>query len=114
MRAVARRLGLVPVADQAGLRERFAAQLPDARRGWWLGPQLGATWPRVAPLFAFLPQAQREPVLRLLRQSDHEDIDAMERLAQVTPPEDREAVRTALLKVPAARRRAWVLQRLQD
>lgn len=114
LRAVARRFGLVPVADQAGLRERFAAQLPDARRGWWLGPRLGSDWPRVAPLFAFLPQAQREPVLDLLRQSDREDIDALERLGQVTPPEDRDAVRTALLQVPAPRRRSWVLAKLQE
>lgn len=113
LRTVARRLRQLPPEQQAQLRARLAAQLPDARQGWWLGPRLGATWPRVAALFAFVPESERQPALRLLRASDHEDIDALERLAQVTPPEDREAVRTALLGVPAAQRRAWVLERLQ-
>ena len=114
LRTVARRLQQLPDVQQVQLRARFAAQLPDARQGWWLGPRLGPTWPRVAALFAFVPESERQPVLGLLRESDHEDIDALERLAQVTPPEDREAVRTDLLRVPAMQRRTWVLQKLQN
>ena len=41
-------------------------------------------------------------------------MDALERLAQSTPPEDREALRVALLQVPGSQRRAWMLERLQN
>ncbi|RZA13472.1 MAG: DUF3106 domain-containing protein, partial [Lysobacteraceae bacterium] len=113
LRAVAERLHQLAPAERAELQARFDAQASDARRGWWLGPALGTGWPRVAALFGFLPQAERPQVLRLLRESDAEDIDALERLSQVTPPEHRQAVRTRLLQVPRAQRRVWVLRELQ-
>jgi hypothetical protein len=74
---------------------------------------MGRDWPRVAPLFAFVPEDQRAALLALLRSADAEDIDALERLAQITPPEERDALRLDLLRVPAAERRAWMLTKVQ-
>ncbi|GAB1406696.1 hypothetical protein MASR1M8_06150 [Thermomonas brevis] len=103
---------LAPPARHA-LRSRFDAQHHDVRHGGWLGPRLARDWPRVAPLFGFVPEAQRVQLLQLLAVASADDIDAFERLAQTTPPEEREAVRAALLQVPVTQRRAWVLARMQ-
>lgn len=113
LRSIAARWRLLAVEDRAALRARFAALPADARHGWWLGPDMGRDWPRVAPLFAFVPESQRGPLLALLRAADAEDIDALERLAQITPPEERDVLRLDLLRVPAAERRAWMLAKVQ-
>ena len=113
LRMIAARLRLLAAEDQAALRTRFEALPPDARRGWWLGPKVGRDWPRVAALFAFAPESQRDALLALLRAADAEDIDALERLAQITPPEARDALRLDLLRVPAAQRRTWMLAKVQ-
>ena len=94
-------------------RALAVARRRGARHGWWLGPELGRQWPRVAPLFAFAPEPQRVALLDLLRAADTEDIDALERLAQITPPEERDALRSDLLRVPAAQRRTWMLEKVQ-
>ena len=74
---------------------------------------MGRHWPRVAPLFAFAPEGERVALLALLRAADREDIDALERLAQITPPEERDALRLDLLRVPGAQRRVWMLAKVQ-
>ena len=113
LRDTAARWRLLASEEQAALRARFDALPTDARHGWWLGPELGRHWPRVAPLFAFAPEAQRVPLLALLRAADAVDIDVLERLAQITPPEERDALRLDLLRVPAAQRRTWMLEKVQ-
>lgn len=113
LRAIAVRWRLLAGEERVTLRARFEALPADARHGWWLGPGMGRHWPRVAPLFAFVPEDQRDALLALLRAADSEDIDALERLAQITPPEDRAALRLELLRVPAAERRAWMLAKVQ-
>ena len=113
LRDTAARWRLLASEEQAALRARFDALPADARHGWWLGPELGRDWPRVAPLFAFAAESQRDPLLALLRAADAEDIDVLERLAQITPPEERDALRLDLLRVPAAERRAWMLAKVQ-
>jgi hypothetical protein len=113
LRAIAARWQLLAGDERVALRARFDALPADARQGWWLGPGMGHHWPRVAPLFAFAPEDQRDVLLALLRAADSEDIDALERLAQITPPEERDALRLALLRVPAAERRAWMLAKVQ-
>lgn len=113
LRAIAARWRMLAGEERVGVRARFEALPADARRGWWLGPGMGRYWPRVAPLFAFAPEAERIALLALLRASDSEDIDALERLAQITPPEERDALRSDLLRVPAAERRAWMLAKVQ-
>lgn len=114
LRATGMRWGMLADDERVALLARFDALPADARRGWWLGPEMGRHWPRVAPLFAFAPEAERVALLALLRGADSEDIDALERLAQITPPEERDALRLDLLRVPAAERRAWMLAKVQD
>ena len=66
LRAIAARWQLLAGEERVALRARFDALPADARHGWWLGPELGRHWPRVAPLFAFAPEAQRVALLDLL------------------------------------------------
>ena len=113
LRGIAARWQRVDAQEQDALRTRFRGLPADVRQGWWLGPKMGRDWPRVAPLFAFVPEMQRGPLLALLRAADSEDIDALERLAQITPPEARDALRLDLLRVPAPQRRAWMLAKVQ-
>ena len=113
LRGIAARWQMLAGEERIALRTRFEALPADARHGWWLGPGMGRHWPRVAPLFAFAPEGQRDALLALLRAADNEDIDALERLAQITPPEERDALRLDLLRVPAAERRAWMLAKVQ-
>ncbi len=112
LRGIAARLRRLSEEERAGVRERFEAQSSDARAGWWLGPRLGRDWPRVAALFAFVDGAERDPLLRLLREAAPEDIDALERLAQGTAPEDREGLRRELLAQSTEQRSAWLQARL--
>ena len=113
LRDIAKRWRMLAGEERVALRARFEALSADARQGWWLGPGMGGQWPRVAPLFAFAPESERAALLALLRAADSEDIDALERLAQITPPEERDALRLDLLRVPAAGRRAWMLAKVQ-
>ncbi len=113
LRAIDARFRLLPPERQQVLRADFEKLSFDARNGWRLGPQLGRDWPRVAALFGFLDADEREPVLRLLREAPPADIDALARLAQSTPPEERAALRHELLAQPAAQRGAWLQSRLQ-
>ncbi len=113
LRAVALRWRALPAEAQATLRTQFAAQSFDARMGWWLGPRIGIDWPRVAALFGFVDAGERDAVLRLLRTATPDEVEALARLAQSTPPEARAELRRALLAQPAATRGAWLLARLQ-
>ena len=113
LRAVAMRWRALPAEAQAELRTQFAAQSFDARMGWWLGPRIGADWPRVAALFGFVDAGERDAVLRLLRTATPDEVEALARLAQSTPPEARAELRRALLAQPAATRGAWLLARVQ-
>ena len=106
------RLRLLPADQRQALHERYAAQPSDARNGWWLGPRLGASWPRVAALFTYVDAGERDAVLRLLREATPDQIDAYARLAQITPPEQRAALRAQLLAQPAAQRGAWLQARI--
>ena len=113
LRAIGLRVRQLSVEDQQALQGRFATQSSDARAGWWLGPRLGRAWPRVAALFGYVGEAERERLLRFLREATPEDIDACARLAQSIPPEEREALRAELLAQPTAQRGAWLQARLQ-
>jgi len=113
LRAIGLRVRQLSVEEQQALQGRFATQSSDARAGWWLGPHLGRDWPRVAALFGYVGEAERERLLRFLREATPEDIDACARLAQSVPPEEREALRAELLAQPTAQRGAWLQARLQ-
>ena len=113
LRRLAARFAALPSADQQALRERYAALSFDAHRGWHLGPRLGRDWPRIAALFTYAPAGEHAPLLRLLRAASAEDLDTLARLAQITPPEARSALRRDLLAQPPAQRSAWLHERLQ-
>lgn len=112
LRGIAQRWRAVDPQKQQGLRERFLAQSSDARNGWWLGPALGRDWPRINALFAFVDAGQRGALLQLLRQTDSEGWDVLARLAQITPPEEREQLRTELLAQAPSQRGAWMREQL--
>lgn len=113
LRAIGLRVRQLSIEEQQVLQGRFATQSSDTRAGWWLGPRLGRDWPRVAALFGYVGEAERERLLRFLREATPEDIDACARLAQSTPPEERAALRAELLAQPNAQRGAWLQARMQ-
>lgn len=113
LRAAAGRFDALPADQRQALRMRYAALPFDAHRGWHLGPRLGRDWLRIAPLFAFVDSRERAPLLQLLRELSREDLDALARLAQTTPPEGRASLRRALLAEPPVQRTAWLQARLQ-
>lgn len=111
LRAIAPRWQSMSADARLPLQQRFDAQSPDARAGWWLGPRMGRDWPRLTALFAYVDAGERTALLRLLRESSAGEIDALERLAQGTPPEARAGLRRELLVVPRAQRAAWLQAR---
>lgn len=111
LRAAAAEVAALPAEHQAALRTQFAVLDAMQRNGWRLGPALGADWPRLQPLFAYVPPGEREAALSLLRQLDAEQRDDLAALAQRLPPQDRDAFRRELLAVPVGQRRAWLQQR---
>ncbi|KRA46254.1 hypothetical protein [Pseudoxanthomonas sp. Root630] len=108
LRAAARDLAAQPVETQQALRTRFAALDAMEHRGWRLGPALGAVWPRLQPMFAYVPAREREPLLALLRQLDAAALDDLAALSQRVPPPERDRFRHELIRVPAGERAAWL------
>ncbi|MBL8256869.1 MAG: DUF3106 domain-containing protein [Pseudoxanthomonas mexicana] len=111
LRGAANEIAALPPEHQAALRTQFAVLDAMQRRGWRLGPELGADWPRLQPLFAYVPPGERDGLLSLLRRLDAEQRDDLAALAQRLPPQDRDGFRRELLAVPEAHRRAWLRQR---
>ena len=111
LRAAASEIAALPPEHQAALRTQFSVLDGMQRQGWRLGPELGADWPRLQPLFAFVPPAERDGLLSLLRRLDAEQRDDLAALAQRLPPQDRDGFRRELLAVSEAQRRAWLRQR---
>lgn len=104
----------LPVEQQQALRQRFASLDTLSQRGWRLGPELGRDYPALQSLLGFVSEPQRKPLLALLRSLDAGQREQLVRLAQRTPPQDREALRSELLALPAAQRRTWLQQRVGD
>lgn len=102
----------MPLERQRELRAAFDALDANLRRGWLLGPALGADWPRLHALFAQVPDDEREALLVALRALSPQGRDDLAVLAQRTPPERRAALRDALLAEPAATRDAWLRRRV--
>ncbi len=111
LRAAAQAFAALPPEEQARLRTLYEQQDLLQRRGWQLGPQLGADWPRLQPLFAYVSADERAALLTLLRQADASQRDDLAALAQRIPPQERAAFRRALLRVEPARRGEWLHQR---
>lgn len=103
---------LLPQQQQA-LRLQFAQLSHAERRGWLLGPTLGAAWPRLEPLLMQVPAAQRQPLLAALHGLSPLQLDDLATLAQRTPPQDRDALRRELLASAPGDRSAWLRERLR-
>lgn len=108
VREAAARFAALPPAQQQDLRSQFQAQDQAFRDGWRLGPLLGEYFGRLQGLFGFLPPEQRAPALAVLRQLSREQVAQLALVAQRTPPQQRDSVRTAFLAVPPAQRDRWL------
>lgn len=108
MRAAREAYLALPVAEQQALRARFDALDAGIRRGWLLGPVLGADWPQLHALFAQVPAGERDALLQALRALPPQARADLGVLAQRTPPQERQALRAALLAQPPAQRASWL------
>lgn len=112
LQAAAARHAALPPEQQQALRAQFDALDRSERRGWLLGPALGADYPALQPLLAQLPQAQHPAMLAALRGLTAEQRKDLAVLVQRTPPQERERLRAGLLATPAAQRGAWLHEAL--
>lgn len=112
VRGARARFAALPVGEQAAWRERFDALDASARRGWLLGPRLGADYPELQPLLAQLPEAQRAPLLQVLRSMTPEERADLAILVQRTPAHERDELRRGLLSTAEGNRAAWLRLRL--
>ncbi len=108
IRQAAARFNALPADQQQRLRQQFRDQDQAFRDGWRLGPQLGLEFPKLHGLFGFVPPEQRETALAVLRQLSPAQLAQLTLVAQRTPPQERDAVRSAFLAVPAAERDSWL------
>ena len=108
IRQAATRFNALPADQQQRLRQQFQAQDQAFREGWRLGPQLGLVFPKLHGLFGYVPPQQREAALAVLRQLSPAQLAQLTLVAQRTPPQERDAVRSAFLAVPAAERDTWL------
>ena len=112
LRAAATAFAALPPQQQQALRASFAQLDGSERRGWMLGPTLGADYGRLQPLLMQVPAAQREPLLAVLRAMTPAELDDLAILAQRTAPPQRDALRRDLISTSAANRAAWLRVRL--
>lgn len=98
----------LPADQQQALRAQFEALDRSQRRGWLLGPSLGADYPALQPLLAQMPVADHEAVLRVLRAMTRQQRIDLAVLVQRTPPQERDELRRALLSTSAANRQQWL------
>jgi hypothetical protein len=100
-------------SQRQALRARFDSLDGSLRRGWRLGPALGADYPALQPLLAQVPEAGHEPLLRVLRAMAPQQRADLAALVQRTPPQERDALRRELVSTAASNRDAWLWERLQ-
>jgi len=112
LRAIAAEIATFPPQRQQALRAQFDALDVSWRRGWRLGPALGADYEKLQPLLAYVPPAQRRPLLASLRTMTAAQRAELAVLAQRTPPQDREALRAELLAQPGAQLENWLQRKL--
>ncbi|MGO1541566.1 MAG: DUF3106 domain-containing protein [Luteimonas sp.] len=106
MQAAAAAYAELPEERRLELAGEFAGLDALERNGWRLGPDLGADWPTLHPLFALVPAQQQEELLAVLLSMEAAELADLRILAQRTPPGERDA----LLTTPAENRAAWLRQ----
>jgi len=112
LRRVAAEIATFPPQRQQALRAQFELLDASQRRGWRLGPVLGVDYEKLQPLLAYVPPAQRLPLLASLRTMTAAQRAELAVLAQRTPPQDREALRADLLAQPEGQLEAWLQRKL--
>lgn len=113
LRTLAAEFAALPPEQQHLLRSTFAQQSFDAQRGWLLGPAFGAQLATLAPMFAYVPEAERASVFALLRGLD---VSARADLALLLPRLDaagRDRLRREL-QAAAPERRGDLIRRHLD
>ena len=113
VRAAMRRYAALPADQQQALRTQFEALDRSDRRGWLLGPSLGADYPALQALLAQVPAADHEALLRVLRAMPRQQRIDLAVLVQRTPPQERGDLRRSLLSTSAANRQQWLWLRLE-
>lgn len=111
LRAAARNFAGLPAEEREALRAEFDALPPAERRGWLLGPVLGAEWAGLEPLFMQVPANERAPLLAVLHEMPASQVRDLATLAQRTPPQEREALRRELLGTRTDARAEWLEKR---
>lgn len=102
----------LPPERRQALREQFDALDANLRRGWLLGPAIGADWPWLHALLSQAPTAEHDALLAALRSLSGQGRRDLAVLAQRTPPEERDALREALLAESTSSRDAWLRRRV--
>jgi hypothetical protein len=113
VRDAAAAFAALPLDRQHALQLQFAQLSEDARRGWLLGPQVGAEWTSLQPLLMQVQASERQPLLAQLLSMPAAELHDLAVLAQRTPPQEREALRRGLLSTDAGNRAAWLRLRLE-
>ncbi len=106
-------LSTLPPAQRQAMQARFDALDQTDQAGWRLGPDLGADYAKLHPLLAFMPEAERQPLLAALRQMTAPQRADLAVLAQRTPPQERDALRQDLIATTAQDRDRWLQERLR-
>lgn len=112
LRTLAAEVEAFPPERKQALRAQFDALDDVQRHGWQLGPVLGRDYAALHPLLAYVPAPQRLPLLARLRSMDEQQRIDLAVLAQRTPPQDRQALRSELLSVPPSEVAAWLRRKL--
>lgn len=108
LQAAAAEFAALPAERQQDLRAQFDGLDRIYRDGWRLGPAIGRDYVALHPLIGFVPESQRDALLALLRSLDAEQRGQLARIAQRTPPQDRQSLRNTLLALPPDQRAAWL------
>ena len=112
VQAAALAYAALPPQQQQALRMEFLHRDAAERHGWLLGPALGADFPALQPLVLQVPALQRAPLLIALRAMTPAERVDLAMLAQRTAPQQRDALRRALLSTSTANRPAWLQAQL--
>lgn len=112
LRRAAQAWRALPPERQQALRQQFDALDESERRGWLLGPDLGAHYLELHPLLAQLPEAEHAPLLEVLRSLSPQQRSDVGVLVRRTPPQERAELRRELLSTATHNREQWIWQRL--
>ena len=112
LRALAAQVDAFPPERKHALRAQFDGLEDVQRHGWRLGPALGRDFASLHPLLAYVPAPQRRPLLARLRSMDEQQRTDLAVLAQRTPPQERQTLRSELLSLPPSDVAAWLRRKL--